>query len=125
MMIQADERALLAEMTRGDQAALRQLYALYRPPLRRYLWQQLDGDARVSTWLYRIAHYHVLHLRRDTARRPEGHLVALVRDDEDGPDWPDEPSRGAHADEVMDRLTPEEALIRLSTMHPDAAELVV
>jgi DNA-directed RNA polymerase specialized sigma24 family protein len=44
MMIQADERALLAAMARGDQAALRQLYALYRPPLRRYLWQQLDGD---------------------------------------------------------------------------------
>ena len=149
MMMQADERALLAAMARGDQAALRQLYALYRPPLRRYFWQQLDGDepavedalqevflaawraaggfrgdARVSTWLYRIAHYHVLHLRRDTARRPEGHLVALARDDEDGPDWPDEPSRGAHDDEVLDRLTLEEALSRLSTRHREALELV-
>ena len=39
------DRALLAQIARGDQEALRQLYIQYRPRLRRYPWRQLDGDA--------------------------------------------------------------------------------
>lgn len=41
----ADEQALLAGIAGGDDEALGRLYASYRPRLRRYLWQQLAGDA--------------------------------------------------------------------------------
>src|SRR5260370_40519017 len=41
----ADDRSLIARIARRDATALERLYALYRPRLWRYLWQQLDGDA--------------------------------------------------------------------------------
>src|SRR5258707_4121763 len=41
----ADDRPLIARIARRDATALERLYALYRPRLWRYLWQQLDGDA--------------------------------------------------------------------------------
>jgi RNA polymerase sigma-70 factor, ECF subfamily len=84
-----DDSTLIKRIASGQQDALSQLYSIYRPRLRRYLWHQLDanpaavedalqevflavwraapsyrGEAQVATWLFQIAHYQVLHARR-------------------------------------------------------------
>jgi RNA polymerase sigma-70 factor, ECF subfamily len=109
---QADDRLLIARIARRDATALERLYALYRPRLWRYLWQQLDGDsgavedvlqevflavwraandfrgkATVNTWIFRIAHRQLARRQRSIARRPEGHLANLTEltpPDDDG-----------------------------------------
>ncbi len=103
----AQERALLARCAQGDQSALRDLLDRYRPRLWGYLWHQAGedrdraedllqevciaiwqhaasfrGEARVATWIFRLAHNRALNARRDRDRRPEGHQVILL-DDED------------------------------------------
>ena len=147
-----DERQLLAQVATGDEAALHQLYLAYRPRLRRYLWHQLDGDessveealqdvflaawrtasgyrgeARVSTWLYQIAHNVALSARRRLARRPNSlRLNAPVDGDGEYRDAADDSdlSTGAFDDTLLDRLTLGEALDRLSPRHREALALV-
>lgn len=91
------ERQLLAGVSRGDNAALKQLYAAYRPRLTRFLarlgckdedvdeacnetfyvvWQRADdfrGASRVSTWIFGIARNKGMKLverrTRDRSRR--------------------------------------------------------
>lgn len=156
-----DEHSLVARVAGGDGQAMRLLYAAYRPRLWRYLWQQLDGDgsvvedvlqevflaiwrsaesfrgeAQVNTWIFRIAHYQVLHRRRDRARRPERHLASLDSgndvtgdlleecDLEGDGDMARASQRESHEDEVINRLTLAAALDQLSPRHRDALELV-
>ena len=144
-----EDEVLLAEIAGGDQEALRELYARYRPRLRRYLWYQFDGDAgrleealqdvflavwrsagkyrgeaRVATWLFQIAHHQVLHARRDAARRITGQLALFGEhlDEEMVPDpnW----QSASHEDQVLDRLVLAEALGRLSARHREVLELI-
>jgi RNA polymerase sigma-70 factor, ECF subfamily len=155
-----DERVLIARIGAGDEQAMHLLYTTFRPRLWRYLWQQLDGDgsavedvlqevflaiwrsaesfrneAGVNTWIFRIAHYQVLHRRRDAARRPEGHLTALQDEESDGADLASScaegecseshiPHKESHEDEVIDRLTMAATLDRLAAKHREALELV-
>lgn len=156
-----DEHALVARVAGGDGQAMRLLYGMYRPRLWRYLWQQLGGDgsavedalqevflaiwrsaesfrgdAQVTTWIFRIAHYQVLHRRRDIARHPEGHLASLDSRDDGAGDLPKEcdaeddgdsvraSQRESHEDEVINRLALAAALDRLSPRHREALELV-
>ncbi len=160
-MRQQDEHSLVALVAGGDGQAMRMLYATYRPRLWRYLWQQLDGDgsavedamqdvflaiwrsaesfrgeAQVNTWVFRIAHYQVLHRRRDIARRPEGHLASLdsgndvsgqlsgESDADVDEDCAPAAHQESHEDEVIDRLALAAALDRLSPRHREALELV-
>lgn len=160
-MQQQDEPLLVARIAAGDGQAMHLLYAAYRPRLWRYLWQQLNGDAsavedalqdvflavwrsaasfrgeaQVNTWIFRIAHYHVLHRHRDAARRPEGHLAPLdtLRDETgdpfggNGPEGDTDGRRASqqdsHEDEVLDRLALAVALDRLSPRHREALDLV-
>jgi RNA polymerase sigma-70 factor (ECF subfamily) len=133
---------LLERVTAGDQEALRQLYALYRPRLWRYVWQQIGGDAQlaeevlqdvflavwhgagsfqrrasVSTWIFRIAHNIAAttghaHLRRTARLAPVG---ADSQHRENGYD--------SHEDEVLARVTLADALARLSAKHREVLEL--
>lgn len=149
---QGDDHLLLARIVHRDATALEQLYVRYRPRLWRYLLQQLNGDssavddllqeiflavwraagdfrgeARVNTWIFRIAHHQLAHRQRSTSRRPEGHLAVLAppddrdvqRDDTQG-----ELALASHEEAVLDRLILVAAFRRLAPKHREALELV-
>src|SRR5260221_978966 len=105
----ADDRSMIARIARRDATALERLYALYRPRLWQYLWQQLDGDegavedilqevflavwlaagdfpgeAEGKTWIFRLAPHQLAHPPRSATPRPQGHLAqhAFSREDE-------------------------------------------
>jgi RNA polymerase sigma-70 factor (ECF subfamily) len=146
-----DDRALIERAARCEAAALERLYALYRPRLWQYLWQQLDGDSgavedvlqevflaiwrgaatfrgesKVNTWIFRIAHHQMAHRQRFAARRPEVYLPDSTAEDED--ERPDDTraewSRASHEVAVLDRLVLGAAFARLPAKHREALELV-
>lgn len=147
----ADDRPLIERIARRDTIALERLYALYRPRLWRYLWQQLEGDcgavedalqevflavwlaagdfrgeSTVNTWIFRIAHYQVARRQRSTARRPEGHLAELAPPDDAGQsdETRVELAQASHEGAVLDRLALSAAFGRLAAKHREALELV-
>ena len=147
----ADDRPLIERIARRDTIALERLYALYRPRLWRYLWQQLEGDcgavedalqevflavwlaagdfrgeSTVNTWIFRIAHYQVARRQRSTARRPEGHLAELAPPDDAGQsdETHVELAQASHEGAVLDRLALSAAFGRLAAKHREALELV-
>ena len=148
----ADDRSLIARIARRDATALERLYALYRPRLWRYLWQQLDGDAgavedilqevflavwlaagdfrgeaKVNTWIFRIAHHQLAHRQRSATRRPEGHLAEYASSGEDegrSGDTRGELAQASHEAAVLDRLVLATAFGRIAAKHREALELV-
>ena len=139
---QGRDEALLERVTAGDQEALKQLYAFYRPRLWRYIWQQIGGDtqlaeevlqdvflavwhgagsfqrrASISTWIFRIAHNIAsttshARLRHTSRLTPVG---AARQHQESG--YP------SHEDEVLSRVTLTDALARLPEKHREVLEL--
>lgn len=150
-----DERLLLAQIAMGDEEALRQLYGVYRPRLRRYLWHQLAGDnasvedalqdvflavwrtaggyrgeARVSTWLYQIARYVALGVRRRRTRQPDALRLDADQDADEGAERLPYDAQGWSAGDdsceqrALDRVALRDALARLSPRHREALTLV-
>ncbi len=144
-----DVQQLVARIAAGDDEALRELYGLYRPRLRRYLWHQLDGDlqaveealqdvflavwrtagayrgdARVATWIYQIAHYHVLHAHRSRHLRDELFPVDAPYGSDDGNAPSERLSIASHEDAVLDRLALADAFRQLSVKHRAVLDLV-
>jgi RNA polymerase sigma-70 factor, ECF subfamily len=141
-----DERTLLAGIAAGDSDALQRLYALYRARLWSYLYHQLGtdsgwteeltqdvflavwksasgyrGDARVATWIFRIAHNLAANARRDQTRRIQGEpLEAADTGDAAACDLP---SVRSAEDVVLDRLTLGQALEALSPSHREVLDL--
>lgn len=144
MALDDHEGALLARIAAGDEDALRQLYAVYRPRLWRYLWQLTQGDATLAeealqdvfvavwrhagsyrgdapaaTWIFRIAHNQAANMLRARSRRPAAHGDPAQLLDGDSAEpliWPETAT--------IERLTLEGALRRLSPKHREALELV-
>lgn len=145
-----DDSTLIARIASGQQDALSQLYTVYRPRLRRYLWHQLDadqaavedalqevflavwrsapsyrGEAQVTTWLFQIAHFQVLHARRYHERHPIWRSAATdAAADDDGDELDSADACISLEESVLDRLALEEALGRLSPAHREALDLV-
>lgn len=136
-----DDAELLAQVARGDDATLRELYARFQPRIWRYLWGQLDGQAgraddltqevflvvwrsasrfrgaaSVATWLFSIARFLALNDRRSVQRHGGDRLVPLEEVDDDPLDTPD--------DAIAARLDLDAALAMLSPKHRETLELV-
>jgi RNA polymerase sigma-70 factor, ECF subfamily len=142
-MTTPDPVLLLRQIADGDEEALRQLYAEYRPRLRRYLWHQLDGDghaveealqdtflavwraaggyrgdAKVATWIFQIAHYIALRTRQAAVRLGRSEFA---------PDPTGEaavPIAASPEDVVLGQLALDEALNHLSTKHRTVLQLI-
>jgi len=131
---------LLQRIAAGDEDALMQLYAEYRPRLWRYVWQQLDGDrelaeevlqdvflaiwngvgafahrASVSTWIFRIAH-NIAATSRRTRYRQVGWLGEAGESQLTA-------GHGNPEHEVLERLSLVDALAELSSKHREVLEL--
>ena len=143
-----DERALIARIAQGDQAALDQLYTAYRVRLRLYIIRRLGnhrepaeevlqdvflavwthagsyrGEASPAAWIFRIAHHHVAKAQRRFMRRAEGHSVPLVSLHEDEAANAEVGSVVSPEDAILDRLVLQDAFARLSPKHREALEL--
>lgn len=98
----AIDRQLIARCGGGDQLALRALLERFQPRLWGYLWHLLGGDresvedviqevmlavwqhardfrgeARVATWIFRLAHHRAANVRRTTAWQASGNAITL------------------------------------------------
>jgi RNA polymerase sigma-70 factor, ECF subfamily len=145
-MTTPDPIRLLCQIADGDEEALRLLYVEYQLRLRRYLWRLLDGDghaveealqdtflavwrgasgyrgeAKVATWLFQIAHHVAYHARQTAARREWIEVEKFERMPADGAIAPVATSP---ENAVLERLTLDEALQRLSTKHRAVLHLV-
>jgi RNA polymerase sigma-70 factor, ECF subfamily len=145
VVMDSEDAACIASITRGDQRALAELYARYRPRLYRYLWHQLGGDgalieevlqdaflaiwraadtfrgdSRVATWIFRIAQRCAGRSQRGAPHRGKGHIVSLaeLREDEGSS------LLNGHEDHSLMRIALREALTRLSDKHREVILLV-
>lgn len=150
LMHMPDDRQLLALIAVGNQEAMECLYARYRLRLWRYLWYRLQGDAarveetlqevflsvwrsahtyrgeaRVETWIQRIAQHIVANACRSHARHAEGYLQP--RSTREQPETEQEELAGesqpSHEDHVLERITLLTALRQLSPQHREVLEL--
>jgi RNA polymerase sigma-70 factor (ECF subfamily) len=143
----ADDLALLAQIASGQEDALRQLYATYRPRLWRFISQQTygnseltntvlqdvflavwrtagsyRGDATIATWLFRIARNIASNARRGAAGDQRLAHRAAERVDDDDADAALE--QASPEQEIVDRLTLAEVFGRLSPKYRVVVELV-
>lgn len=129
----SEDATCITRIAQGDPQALSELYTRFRPGLYRYLWHQLHGDAslveevmqdtflaiwraaatfrgeaRVATWVFRIARFNAGH----TKRRPLGALPPLSLSDctEDE----EYMATAGHEEHTLTRLALHDALMRLT-----------
>lgn len=143
-----DLRSLLAQVSGGDQDAMQRLYVACYQRLWTYLWRQLDrdpgwteevvqdaflavwrsaasyrGEARVSTWIFRIAHNLAANARRAKGRRLQGQSLDGVSACDEQGDAGTFSAPQATEDVVLDRLLLEQALGRLTSPHRQVLDL--
>jgi RNA polymerase sigma-70 factor (ECF subfamily) len=142
-MTESDDHLLLSRIASGDESALQQLYVNYRPPLRRYLWYQLDHDTAraedvlqetflsiwrsahtvrdtgsAAAWIFQIAHRHVLQARRHAQSWMEGSTLELETDDNQGS------TVESPEDAIVTRIDLENAMRCLSDKHREVLYLI-
>lgn len=140
----SDDAVCVTRIAQGDHQALGELYARFRPSLYRYLWHYLHGDAclveevmqdtfvavwrtatafrgeaRVATWVFRIARYSASHVRQ----RPRTAMAQTVSlsDVEENEDFL---VPVGHEEHTIARLALQDALARLSDKQRAAVLLV-
>jgi RNA polymerase sigma-70 factor, ECF subfamily len=145
VVMDSEDAACIASIASGDQRALAELYARYRPRLYRYLWHQLGGDgalieevlqdtflaiwraadtfrgdSRVATWIFRVAQRCAGRSQRSAPRNGKGRIVSLadLREDEGSP------LLNGHEDQSLTRIALQEALLRLTGKHREVILLV-
>jgi RNA polymerase sigma-70 factor, ECF subfamily len=141
---------LIERIAQSDQIALQQIYTKYVAQLRAYLLQQLCGDisiaeealqdvfvgiwqaasayrgeAQVKTWIFRIAHFCVVKQQRVQRRHPSSALSTRLPDDSQENQIENMfPSLEGFEDEIIDRMTLDEAWRKLSEKHQEVLDLV-
>ena len=140
----SEDAACITRIAHGDPHALGELYAQFRPSLYRYLWHYLRedaslveevlqdtflaiwrgaaafrGEARVATWIFRIARYSASHAKR----RPRTVLLQTVSLSavEENEDYL---VPVGHEERTLTRLTLHDALARLTDKQRAAVLLV-
>jgi len=140
----SEDKQCLMEIAQGNQDALNRLYFCYYQRLYRYLWYQLHGDgllveealqdtflsvwraantfrgeARVVTWLFRIAQRCASHVQRPRSRYNEVHSLSLqtIAESYDTP-------FSQHEDRTLTRLSLQSALTHLSSKHREVVLLI-
>ncbi len=139
---------VIRRMGAGDETALRELCEHYRQRLWGYLWRQLDGDtglaeevlqdtllavwngaarfrgdAPVAVWIFRIAHHTAATARRNRGRRAAGRLISLSTAENDSA-LEQRLASSSHEDEILERMTMQSAIERLSPKHREVIDLV-
>jgi RNA polymerase sigma-70 factor (ECF subfamily) len=141
----SDDKTLLTRIAAGEEDALRQLYAAYRPRLWRFVLQQLNGnieltntvlqdvflgvwraaasyrgEATVATWLFCISRNVVSNARQSRYGAMYHHEISQERAG-DG-----EALGTVHSPEqaVVDRMTLREAFGHLSSKYREVVDLV-
>lgn len=123
----------ITRIAQGDPQALDELYLQFRPSLYRFLFHQLHGDAslveevlqdtflaiwraaasyrgeaRVATWVFRIARYTAISTQRHAQARPQTFSLQAL-------DAREEISvTVGHEDDTLTRLALQDALARLT-----------
>lgn len=141
-------RDLIARISGGDQDAMRRLYVAYYQRLWSYLWRQLyrdpgwteevvqdaflavwrsaasyRGEARVGTWLFRIAHNLAANARRAKGRRPQGQPLDGVGGFDEQGEVGDVAAAHSTEDVVLDRMMLEQVLGALTPNHREVLDL--
>ena len=143
------EHALLKEIVAGNEDALRQLYAAYRPRLWRFVSQRVYGDseltdsvlqdvflsvwrtaasyrgeASVATWLFSIARNIAVSARRGKPGSERRWRVISPFESEDGLEQSDVLEQESHEQAIVDSLSIEEAFAGLSPKYREVVELI-
>jgi RNA polymerase sigma-70 factor (ECF subfamily) len=147
------EHALLKEIVAGNEDALRQLYAAYRPRLWRFVSQRVYGDseltdsvlqdvflsvwrtagsyrgeASVATWLFSIARNIAGSARRRKPGSEQHRRVMSPFESEDGLEQSDVLEdvleQESHEQAIVDSLSIEEAFAGLSPKYREVVDLV-
>jgi RNA polymerase sigma-70 factor (ECF subfamily) len=143
------ERALLKEIVAGNEDALRQLYAAYRPRLWRFVFQRVYGDseltdsvlqdvflsvwrtagsyrgeASVATWLFSIARNIAGTARRRKPGSEQQRRFMSPFESDDGLNQNDVLEQESHEQAVVDSLSIEEAFAGLSPKYREVVDLV-
>ncbi len=142
-----DEFEWIALIAQGNEAAFQTLYEAYYARLWRYVWYQLGpdaasvedvlqniflaiwrsagrfrGEAKVSTWIFQIAHNLVSTARRAQHTLAEG--SALLADHSDDEMEHPEMREGSFEDAAVSRITLIDAIDHLSAKHQAVIFLV-
>ena len=143
------EHVLLKEIVAGNEDALRQLYAAYRPRLWRFVSQRVYGDseltdsvlqdvflsvwrtagsyrgeASVATWLFSIARNIAGSARRGKPGIEQQRWVMSPFESEDGLEQSDVLAQESHEQAIVDSLSIEEAFAGLSPKYREVVDLV-
>ncbi|HKD74185.1 MAG TPA: sigma-70 family RNA polymerase sigma factor, partial [Ktedonobacterales bacterium] len=139
----SEDVACLRRIAQGDQSALADLYARYRLPLTRALWNQLGGDsaviedvlqetflsiwraantfrgdAQVSTWIFRIAQHSAGEVQRRMSRDLRNVPLSELHEREGTA------PAANHEQQSITRLTVHDALSRLTDKQREVIVLI-
>jgi RNA polymerase sigma-70 factor, ECF subfamily len=140
-----EDTTILTNISRGSQEALRVLYQKYRPRLYSYLWRRLSGDAflieetlqdiflavwnsassfrgeaRIATWLFRIAQHSASQVQNRKSQRHSREFVSLAEIGEEKHTI----ASFTEEESVVNRMTLDDALNQLADKHREVLVLM-
>jgi len=143
------DQTLLTQIAAGNEDALRQLYAAYRPRLWRFVSERVHGDseaintvlqdvffnvwraagtyrgeASVATWLFRMTRNSVSSVRRGKFGTSQQHSAVSAWETADEDEQSELGELESPEQAIVDRLSVQEAVTRLSPKYREVVDLV-